>query len=95
MVSGQVALVEHRRPRATRVTTLPSRSVKPCGLFIHALAHTTKNADSTPATNDRDPGQQMGARRKAVPAVQIDAEEDASMKKAKPSIANGSPITEP
>jgi hypothetical protein len=49
VVSGHVAalnIADHGRT----LTSRPWRSVKPCGLFIHALAQTTKNAESTPAT---------------------------------------------
>lgn len=48
VVSGQVALLNIADHGETLVS-LPLCSVKPWGLFIHALAQTTKNADNTPA----------------------------------------------
>lgn len=49
VVSGQVAEL-NMAAQGDTLTNLPSCSVKPWGLFIHALAHTTKKADSTPDT---------------------------------------------
>jgi hypothetical protein len=48
-VSGQVAALNMAFHGDT-LTSFPSRSVNPCGLFIHSFAHTTKNADKTAAT---------------------------------------------
>ena len=54
----------------------PCSKRKPRGTFIHAFAVTMKNADAIPASATGTAGEPVRARREAVPAVEVDAEED-------------------
>ena len=57
-------------------TTWPSTMRNPAGLFIQALAEMTKMAESVPLMAIGNGGQPVRAGREAVPAVEIEPEED-------------------
>ncbi len=65
------------RPTGRRRRRCPSASSrKPVGLFIQAFAAMTKNAPATPGDDHRHGAEHVRPRRHAVPAEQVDADED-------------------
>src|SRR6266496_3362864 len=74
---------------------LPSTILKPAGVFIHALAVTTKMPDVTPPRITSTPQNQCTKGGRRFHPIKYKPRKIASVKKAKPSSEKGIPIIAP
>ena len=75
-ISCQKYALPNSASNGSTSTARPSSSRNPVGWFIQPLTLITISEPLKPATHDRDPGQHVRARRQAVPAVDVDRDED-------------------